>query len=163
MAFDGLIRTDSFVDVCLSACFLKDPFGRPVFFFLAIIEPSGRGDRSVEVSWPIGAMLKDGTNSPFFRGRPRGLGGGRSLSLSSSSKKSWFSKRSSSAGDTWSSIFAKGTSSASRVITPSISVPRRKEMLPSTSRKRDIMAFLDLLFCLVTSFGRLLCTWGGGL
>ena len=119
MAFDGSERTDGFIDVYLSACFLNDPFGRPVFF-LVTVGPLRRSERSVEVSSPIGAMLKDGTNSPFFRGRPRGFGGGRSLSLSSSSKKSWFSKRSSSAGDTWSSICAKGTSSASRVITPSI-------------------------------------------
>ena len=94
------------------------PFGRPTFF-LSEMEPSGRRDCSLEVSSPTGAMLKLGTIPPLFGGLPRGFRGGRSLSLSSSSKKSWFSNRSSSAGETWSRILATGTSSASRVTTPS--------------------------------------------
>ena len=72
MGLDGLMRTDTFVDVFLSRCFLKEPFGRPSFF-LAMIEPSGRSDRSLEVSSPTGAMLKDGTKLPSFFGRPRGF------------------------------------------------------------------------------------------
>ena len=102
----------------LPVFFLNEPIGRPSLFLLGV-RPLGGIDSSVGISWPMGAMSKDGTILSPFRGLPRGFLGGRSFSLSSSSKKSWFSKRSSSAGDTWSSIFATEISWAIGVMTPS--------------------------------------------
>ena len=87
IAVDGLDRTEGFVDVRLTAFFLNVPFGRPIFFLISM-GASGRSDCSLEVSWPMGTVLKDGMIPSPFRGRPRGFLGGKSLSLSSSSKKS---------------------------------------------------------------------------
>ena len=138
----------------------SDPLGRPPFFF-AVMEPSGRSEGCLEVAWPIGATYEDGRSSA--RGLPRGFLGGKSLSLSSSLKKSWFSNRSSSAGETWSSILSIGTSSASGVITPSTWVPTTKEILPSTSRNRDVTTLRDVSFWPAAPFGTVLRTCGGGL
>ena len=140
----------------------KDPLGRPPLFF-NLMEPSGRSEGSLEIAWPTGATWKDGSTLSPARGLPRGFLGGKSLSLSSSSKKSWFSNRSSSAGETWSSILAIGTSSASGVIMPSIWVPTTKEILPSTSKNRDLTTLRDVSSCPAAPFGTVLRTCGGGL
>ena len=116
---DGLNGIDGCTEMSLLPVFLNEPFGRPSFFLIET-GPSGRSDCSLEVSSPMGAILKDGTTVSPSRGLPRGFLGGRSLSLSSSWKKSSFSNLSSSAGETRSSILATGTSWASGVITPSI-------------------------------------------
>ena len=111
----SLDRIDGAIEVTFRPFLFSAPFGRPALF-LNGMDPSSRSD----CSSPMGAMLKEGATSLSFRGLPRGFGWGKILSLSSSSKKSWFSYRSSSAGDTCSRILATGTSSASGVITPSI-------------------------------------------
>ena len=90
---------DSLTEVNLLPILLFEPLGRPGFR-LRNMKSSGCNDCSLEVSPPMGATLKDGTIVSPNRGLPRGFLGGRSLSLSSSSKKSWFSYRSSSAGET---------------------------------------------------------------
>ena len=153
---------DGPADLSRMILLFNDPFGRPPFFF-TVMEPSDRSGCSFEVAWPTGAILKDGNILSPARGLPRGFLGGKSLSFSSSSKKSWFSNRSSSAGETWSSILAMGTSSASGVITPSIWVPTTKEILPSTSRNRDLTNLRDVSFWPAAPFGTVLRTCGGAL
>ena len=87
MPVDGSDNAESFFDVSWTVPFLSVPLGRPGLLLITM-EPSGRSDCSLEVSSPIGATLKDGRILSPFRGRPRGFLGGKSLSLSSSSKKS---------------------------------------------------------------------------